>query len=83
MFDNVASICPAPGWYAVYRLADGGEEFVALACWAVIRVEDQGQSWTEIVGVDAWDGCCSAEEMRNFIRYEYAPLRHHGEGSCK
>lgn len=73
MIEDIKGICPAPDWYAAYRMEDGSVELIPLACWAIVVAHYEGESWTEVVGMDAWDTCEPAEEASNFLRYEHRP----------
>jgi hypothetical protein len=73
--DMLVQICaPVTGWYAVYSLDDGTEDWTPLALWGLFKprnIEDELGPYVEGIdmqGTDADSRPCS--EIGNFLRYD-------------
>ena len=64
-----------PGWYTVYKDNDGTEFWSPLACWVLVEVTDDGETWTHVDGIDLLgegaDGLVTCSELGNFIRFDH------------
>lgn len=71
---NILQIIPATGWYVVYR-TDGVEDVVPLACWALVDINEGGERFRAVDGMDmsgeGADGLILCQDIGNFSHFQY------------
>ena len=77
---KIVQIIPCePGWYARYKLDDGGFLNVRLACMALTEepYDDENPNdgmFQDLLGLHlAVDGCAEADVTSNFEDYKFCP----------
>lgn len=66
---KILQIMPAIGWHATYQ-GDQGIIKTPLVCWALIEEDENGELYTNVVGMDAQGHIDFSDDSSNFLGYE-------------